>query len=154
MTIPHFPLVGGQTSTPGTAVTFALTPSSDPDNLQPGDLHLLNGQLHFWDNGNARYQKCLEILQFFKGEWFLNSEEGVPYFQRIFIKNPDSRAILSIFRKALMLVPQAATVSELKFELDNATRHATVTWRLDFKDGTSVSSADYVPFIIPLTEDS
>ena len=142
MTAPSFTLVGGQTQTPGTAVTLALTVEGDPDNLQPGDLHLLNGQLHFWDGGNARYQKCLELLQFFKGEWFLNTEEGVPYFQRIFIKNPDSRAILSIFRKALMLVPQAANVSELKYDLDNVIRKATITWRLEFKDGTAVSSSE------------
>ncbi len=152
MTAPTFPLVGGQTQTPGTAVTLALTVASDPDNLQAGDLHLLNGQLHFWDGANARYQKTKELLQFFKGEWFLNTEEGVPYFQQVFVKNVDSRAVLSIFRRALLLVPQAASVPELYLTHDRANRLATITFRLEFEDGTALSSADYPPFVIPVGE--
>ncbi len=152
MTAPTFPLVGGQTQTPGTAVTLALTVASDPDNLQAGDLHLLNGQLHFWDGGNARYQKTKELLQFFKGEWFLNTDEGVPYFQQVFVKNVDSRAVLSIFRKALMLVPGAASVPVLFLEHDKVSRVASITFRLEFEDGAFITSTDYPPFIIPVGE--
>lgn len=149
MTAPHFTLVHGQPPpVVGTAVTLALTVTGDPDNLQPGDLHLLNGQLHFWDAGNARYQKCLELLQFFKGEWFLNTEEGIPYFQLIFKKGTEDRVILSVFRKALLLVPQAATVPLLTIVRDRAARTARVDFRVEFRDGTAVSSADYLPFII------
>ena len=152
MAAPTFPLVGGQTQTPGTAVTLALTVASDPDNLQPGDLHLLNGQLHFWDGANARYQKTKELLQFFKGEWFLNEEEGVPYFQQVLVKNVESRVVLSIFRRALLLVPGATSVPELYLEHDKVNRTASITFRLEFEDGTTISSADYPPFIIPVGE--
>lgn len=150
MTAPRFPLVGKQTQSPGTAVTLALTLSGDPDNLQPGDLHLLNGQIHFWDGGEARYQKCVALLQFFKGEWFLNSEEGIPYFQEIFKKGASDQVILSIFRKALLLAPGAVTVPLLAITRDRVARTARVEFRVEFSDGASVSSTDFRPFIIDL----
>ena len=28
-------------------------------------------------------------LRFFKGEWFLDDERGMPWWQRILVKNPD-----------------------------------------------------------------
>lgn len=152
MAAPTFPLVGGQTQTPGTAVTLALTVASDPDNLQPGDLHLLNGQLHFWDGANARFQKTKELLQFFKGEWFLNEEEGLPYFQQVLVKNIESRVVLSIFRRALLLVPQAVAVPVLYLKHDKVNRVAQVNFRLEFDDGTTLSSDDYLPFIVPVGE--
>lgn len=152
MAAPTFPLVGGQTQAPGTAVTLALTVASDPDNLQPGDLHLLNGQLHFWDGANARFQKTKELLQFFKGEWFLNEEEGLPYFQQVLVKNVESRVVLSIFRRALLLVPQAVAVPVLYLKHDKVNRVAQVNFRLEFDDGTTLSSDDYLPFIVPVGE--
>lgn len=148
MTAPSFPLVGKQKTTPGTAVTLALTITGDPDNLQPGDLHLLNGQLHFWDGANARYQKCLALLQWFKGEWFLNTEEGIPYFQTIFKKGTEDRVVLSIFRKALLLAPKAVAVPLLSMTRDPVARSARIDFRVEFDDGTAASSADFRPFII------
>jgi hypothetical protein len=147
--MPTFPLVGGQTETAAnTPVTLALTITPDPNNLQPGDLHLLNGQLHFWDGNNARYQKTLTLLQFIKGEWFLNIEEGIPYFEKILIKNPNSRGVVSIFRKALLASPGAIQVPVITMAIDKTTRTARIDWELVFDDGAVLTSADFPPFII------
>ena len=70
----------------------------------------------------------------------------------MFIKNVESRTVLSIFRRALLLVPKAAAVPVLYLEHDKASRTASITFRLEFDDGTSITSADYPPFIIPVGE--
>lgn len=149
MSVPTFPLVGGQTqSNAQTPVTLALTLAADPNNLQEGDLHLLNGQLHFWDADNARLQKVVVLLRFIKGEWFLNTEEGIPYFEKILIKNPNSRAVLSIFRRALLSCPGAVSVPVLTMAIDKPTRTARIDWTLVFDDGAVLRSEDFKPFII------
>ncbi len=148
MSAPTFTLVGGQVPSPVTgAVTLALTIDVDPDNQIPGDLHLMNGQIHFWDGDNANYQKVVTLLKFFKGEWFLNTEEGLPYFQSVLVHNPNLAVISSIFRKALLAAPGAVACT-VKVVRDNATRTATVAFTVQFDSGASLTSADFPPFVL------
>lgn len=149
MSAPVFSLVAGQTpSVASTEVTLALTVVADPDNPVPGDLHLLNGQIHFWDGDEARYQKTVCLLRFVKGEWFLNVEEGIPYFTQIFLKNPDSKVVLGIMRKALLASPGAVAVPLLTLEVDAGARTGRIRFELQFDDGRVLSSEDFQPFII------
>lgn len=64
-----------------------------------------------------RIRQQLQIrLQFFKGEWFLNQNFGIPYFESIFIKKTDTPLIESILKSQIKAI---AGVSEiLSFELD------------------------------------
>lgn len=149
MSAPSFPLVNGQTQTiPLSAVTLALTLNVDPDNPVPGDLHLLNGQIHFWDGFNAKWQKTIVLLKFVRGEWFLNIEEGIPYFTQILVHNPDSKAIVSLLRKALLASPGAVSVPVLTLTIDRPSRTATVNFQVVFDDSTVLTSADFPPFIL------
>lgn len=48
-------------------------------------------------------QRIKVRLRFFKGEWYLNTEHGIPYFQDILgTKSFDNNIIESIFRKAIL----------------------------------------------------
>ncbi len=133
-----------------TPVTLALTLVADVDNIVPGDLHLEGGQIHFWDGVEAHLQKTIALLRFVKGEWFLNIEEGVPYFTHVLIHNPNLRAVKALLRQALLAVPGAASVRSLDLVLDRPTRTLAVTFALVFDDGTLLTSADYPPFILKL----
>lgn len=149
MSAPTFPLVGGQTQTDATsAVTLALTLNPDPDNPIQGDLHLLNGQIHFWDGFNAKWQKTIVLLKFIRGEWFLNTEEGIPYFTQVLVHNPDSKAIVSLLRKAILASPGCASVPVCTLDRDRAQRTATLNFKAIFDDGTVLTSADFPPFIL------
>ena len=150
MTAPSFPLVGGQTQTaPTGAVTLALTLEEDPDNPTVGDLHLLNGQIHFWDGDKAKIQKVSVLLKFIKGEWFLNTEEGIPYFTQVLVHHPNSRTIVALFRKALLLTP-GAIAADVTLDINRAERTARVNFTLKFEDGTELKSSDFGPFIVPV----
>jgi hypothetical protein len=153
MSTPSFPVVKGQTaSDTGGLVTLALTITADADNPVVGDLHLLNKQIHFWDGVEARYQKTLCLLKFVKGEWFLNTEEGVPYFQHVWQKNPNTGVIRSIFRKALLASPGAREVTKLLLTQDRAERTLSIEFEVVFEDGLILRSQDFPPFVIALGE--
>ncbi len=149
MTAPSYALPRGAVPA-RTPVTLALTLQLDPDNIVDGDLHLENGQIHWWDAEEAHLQKTIVLLKFVKGEWFLNTEEGVPYFTHILIHNPNLKAVRALLRQALLATPGASAVKELAIDVDRVTRTASVRFALAFNDGTLLTSADYGPFILRL----
>lgn len=149
MAAPHFPLVAGQIATPGTGVSLALVLDIDPENPLAGDLRLLNGQIHFWDAQEARRQKLRMILQFFKGEWWLNREEGIPYFTRVIGKNRKA-IVLNVFRQAILTAPGLVRIDELSLDVDPVTRLGRVAFRLLYDDGTTINSADFGPTVIKI----
>lgn len=149
MTAPTFTLA--RPATPARVpVTLALTLEIDPDNIVAGDLHLENGQVHFWDGIEAHLQKTIVLLKFVKGEWFLNVEEGVPYFTHVLVHNPNLRAVRSLLKQALLATPGAVSVRSLDLQIDRPTRALAVAFALAFDDGTLLNSADYPPFILRL----
>ncbi len=149
MTAPVFVLP--RTATPvREKVTLALTLVADPDNIIPGDLHLENGQIHFWDGIEAHLQKTIVLLKFVKGEWFLNIEEGIPYFTHVLIHNPSINAVRALIRQALLAVPGASSVRSLTLKWDKPARNLAVNFELVFNDGLVLTSADYPPFILKL----
>lgn len=124
---------------------MALTQDPNPDNPLIGDLDLQNGQIHFWDKTAARRQKVRAICLFFKGEWFLNPDEGMPYFQSV-IGNRRQTVILDVLRKAFHAgLPDLAKILHLSMTFEASTRTAVVDFALLFDDGFVLNSADFGP---------
>jgi hypothetical protein len=73
-------------------------------------------------------QKVAISIQLVLGEWFLNQNEGMPYYERIFIKNPNPGEITSIFRRAIMAVPGIRSVESLSVDFTAATRALSVSF--------------------------
>lgn len=83
----------------------------------------------------AVVQECRLALQTIRGEWFLDLDEGVPYFERdgvsaaeALIGRYDEDKVLKAFRDALMSVAEVAEIVTLKAVLDKVTRGVRVTW--------------------------
>jgi len=71
----------------------------------------------------------------FKGEWFLDTRVGVPYYDSILIKNPDLVVIRSIFRNAILSTPGIANLDALTTAFDAASRKLTVEFTAIKEDG-------------------
>jgi hypothetical protein len=141
MTAPTFHLARTPAS-PGSGVTLALTQDISPDNPVVGDLDLAGGQLHLWDAREGRRQKIRMVLQFGLGEFWLNPDEGIPYFPNV-IGTKQKGAVTSIFRKAfLRALPDLAQIISLSLVFD-ATRAATIAFELRFDDGMIISSDEF-----------
>lgn len=65
-------------------------------------------------------------LGMFLGEWFLNTDEGMPYRTRIWGNGRDLRIIRTIFRRAILSTPGIGAVEGLTVVLNHQTRRAEV----------------------------
>jgi hypothetical protein len=90
------------------------------DLAQP--LHMITDSL------TAIAQRVRIALQFFLGEWFLDLSVGVPYYERILVKNPDVRNVQSIIRKTILNVQGIRSLLSLKLSYDSSIRKLTITY--------------------------
>lgn len=93
-----------------------------------GDLDYSTGTLVFLEDTEAIRQAVLTRLQFFKGEWFLFPDQGLPWFQSILIKNPNANVLNSVFRTAILGVAGVASLTKLDLTFDRGTRKLTVNF--------------------------
>lgn len=61
------------------------------------------------------------------GEWFLDQRIGVPYIQKIFVKNPSLPLIERIYRRATLKCPGIVKVNKFSMAVDFPTRTLEVT---------------------------
>lgn len=79
-------------------------------------------------------QKVKMALLLFKGEWFANTLEGVPYFQEIFIryKNNSSKNIVdSILRNYINNIDVVKNIISFKSEVSPSTRVYSLTFKFE-----------------------
>ena len=91
-----------------------------------------NGDLELTEDGDIlatdSVQQAVKIrLSWFFDEWRLGPELGFPYFEYVFIKNPNETKIKSLIRDTVMSVDEVTDVTDISFELDTRTRIATIS---------------------------
>lgn len=97
-----------------------LDASGDID-VTTGDLQLLGGQ-------EATSQELRIRLRTFLGEWFADTRIGIPYFESILVKNPDSAAVQNFFREAILQTPGVVQLQGLTTAYDGPSRTLSVTF--------------------------
>lgn len=65
-------------------------------------------------------------LQFFKGEWFLNTDDGTPYFQDILVKPARLRLIEGILKRRILETPGITSLNSFNMDFVSSTRKLTV----------------------------
>lgn len=107
--------------------------STDPIDLlldDNDDLVIVDGDLAFSSGVQGVAQACRIAISMFQGEWFLNLDAGIPYWQSILGHKPALAipAATLAFRDALQEVPgvQAVTVCDVNY--NGKTRVAKVRW--------------------------
>lgn len=98
------------------------------------DLILENGDLKLIDNAERVAQQILISLRFWYGEWFLDTGEGVPYLEYIFVKNPNTAHIRQIITEQIQAVEGVQSVTDLTLHFDRPGRalHAGYTVQTDY----------------------
>ncbi len=101
-----------------------------------GDLDFSNGGLQIVEGPDEIAQKLFTRLQFFLGEWFLDQRQGIPYYEKILIKNPDLVIIQAIFREAILETPGVTSLLDvIQTDLETATRKLSVRFAAQLDSG-------------------
>ena len=89
--------------------------------VEDGDFVLLTG-------ADAIRQHIQIRLRFFRGEWHLNPEEGIPYYSQILTKTMSLGAIESLFRETVAGTPGVSKIQSLNLTYNENTRHLSVSF--------------------------
>ncbi len=134
-------------------VTIKTTAVSTIDNPVIGDIHLEKGSYVVIGDESSTFpdavaQGIRQRLLFFQTEWFLDSQEGLPWIQSVFVKNPDLAAIRSLFRQVIAESPGVDDVISLELDFDPGSRDLQIDFKANLADGSVLDSADFAPFIV------
>ena len=125
----------------------------DFNNPDPGDLFLD-------DTGDAVQSEdlALEVAQritvranFFRSEWFLDLNEGTPWYQHVLTKAPPDRVIRSVLRGVIADCEGVASLDQLLYSISRE-RTMSVDFRATLDNGTTLTSRTYGPLYIDLQD--
>lgn len=136
-------------------VTLKLVTVADLENPTVGDLQLVNGSYVVIGDTPTTFRDAVaqtvrNRICFIKGEWFLDAFEGTPYFEQIWVSNPDLSLIRAIFRKVIAGTEGIASVEEVTLALNRETRELTVSFIATMVDGDTLNSKDFEPMVVRL----
>lgn len=109
---------------------------TDPIDIKLDDdnqIVFVDGDLVLTTGIDAIVQSCRIALSMFQGEWFMNLDAGIPYWDQILAQKPVvAIAAARIFiRRELSLVDGVVDVTKLEIKYDNSTRTMKVVWQVD-----------------------
>ncbi len=90
-----------------------------------------NGRLTMTQDREAIAQAVTIRLLSFRGEWFLDVLNGVPYLSEILIKNPNQAAVLQTLRREIESVPGVKSVKTLVPTFNTNSRRLSIVWVAD-----------------------
>lgn len=103
--------------------------------LTTGELVISKGDLAGVYESDAIVQDIKQYMQLFKGEWYLDQTAGVPYWEKVFVANPDLGALNAMFKSELEKVAGVRSVKSLSLNFKKATRELVVNFTVDTDNG-------------------
>jgi len=80
-------------------------------------------------DGKATVQAVNSKLKLFVGEWFLNVNDGIPYFQKILGKPRSLHEIERLIKRAILSVEGVEKLTKFDVRLDQNTRKLAIEFR-------------------------
>lgn len=95
---------------------------------------------------DAVVQRVRQRFQFFLGEWFLDRRLGIPYYEQVLVKRPDTGLIASLFRRVLVETPGVSRVATMSAEVEPRERNLKLTFKAFLEDPNVIIRAVDAPF--------
>lgn len=110
-----------------------------------GDLEIgADGDLIIVTGIDAIRQHLLIRLQFFRGEWFLDTRLGIPYFEEVLVKAPDLNVVQSLLREVIDETPGVIAISSFELDFDGVTRSLSLDFEALTDEGPLRFTEDFV----------
>jgi len=84
-------------------------------------------------------------LLFFKGEWFLNTAQGLPFYDDILVKNPNIPNIDNIIKAEIVNTPNVNELLSYESEYNNTNRSLSISFEIDTIYGASGTITESLP---------
>ncbi len=94
------------------------------------DLIFENKDLVFVEGVNYYRQKTAIVLQFFFGEWFLDTTKGIKFFEHILIKNPNETLVNNLIKLAILDIEGILEIIEFDSNFNKITRRFSITGKV------------------------
>ncbi len=78
-----------------------------------------------------------------RGEWFRNTEAGVPYFDGAEIKGRNVQHILAEIRTTILETPGVGEITQFDHAINPSTRKLSVTWRATIDSGEIAGVSEF-----------
>ena len=96
------------------------------------DLYLGNrSSIAVVSDGPAVAQGVLTRLRLFLGEWFLDVNEGTPWYETVLIDNPDIRVIEIELKARILEDPRVLRLLTFALDYDRSTRVITLSFEAE-----------------------
>lgn len=96
---------------------------------ESGDLDITSGNISFVEDIENVKQSVFMNLRTFRGEWFLNIENGIPYVQEVLAnKTIDYTVIEKIIKDSLLRIEGVEDV--INFEISKVDKGASVNFEI------------------------
>lgn len=93
-----------------------------------GDLLVSNYDLSLIEGVDQIAQNLAIRLRFFLGEWFLDIEQGIAYYQDIFIKSPNQIQVENLLKNEILETDGIIEITSFEAEYDVALRKFNVAF--------------------------
>ncbi len=92
------------------------------------DIFIKDGKFSTVTKGAQTVQHLRTRLKFFLGEWFLDIEAGVPYFQNILKKPFDIAKVEAILKSEILNTPDIEKLTRFQSSFNGDTRKLTINF--------------------------
>jgi hypothetical protein len=114
-----------------------------------GDLDISSGNLRvLTDTAECLAQKVRQRYRMFRGEWFADTRQGVPYLEFVLVKNPNIGVVRSVLRKVLETTEGVKSVDKFVVTYDPSARSAAYEFKARTTAGQVITGGSDKPFIV------
>jgi hypothetical protein len=114
---------------------------------QQPDLTIRNDELLLVEGEEAIEQQLRLRLKFFLGEHFLDERQGIPFYREVFVKNPNTRLLRTLFSDAVRTTPGITSVDKMDVAINAATRTLELSFVATMDTGATLV---YEPFTLEI----
>ena len=108
--------------------------------VDQGDLELHRNDLVIIDGLESLRQRVVQRLGLIQGEWFLATDQGIPYIQEIYQRPFDLGLVSTILTAAIRSVERVTGVSDVRVTINPDTRQFSYSATVSSTEGeTEVS---------------
>jgi hypothetical protein len=122
---------------------------------EPGyaDLLFVDGTLVLTQDADSRgsdpvTQQIIQKLNFFLGEWFLDLNDGTPWFQQILTRSATQDLIDSILQERILSAPGVAVLRQYASTVDRSARILSVSFTIQTQAGVVAAATVPLPLAI------